>query len=376
MKQSITTLLPMLAVMATPFISNANQVANDAPKILMVLSSYGEKNSDGELVKPGYEFDEMSKSYLVFKAAGTHVTFASPKGGELVTDQYDAKKAYNAEFLADESAVKALSSSLKLTDVNADEFDAVYIVGGKGPMYDLATDPQVKTIIKDVYEDNGIVAAVCHGPAALLDVKLSDNSYLVDGKRISAFTNLEESVFTKKWQLPFSLQDKLQGQGANYQQDGLMLNQVSIDGRIITGQNPFSTADSAVAVVAKLGLDSKDLPRFKDDNTIKLMEQFYADSDNASATFKAQPEQYNPMLLAMIGVYQAKHAQSEVERNVALQVMQQTQDIINHPMLDITMAKTFIVQNEQDKAISLLKASQLKFPENEQISGLLNKLAD
>ncbi|WP_285763946.1 type 1 glutamine amidotransferase domain-containing protein [Biformimicrobium ophioploci] len=362
------------AALVLPGISVAAEVGN--PKVLMVLSSYGEQDAEGKLVKPGYEFDEMSKSYLVFAASGAQVTFASPNGGKLVTDKYDASKPYNEKFLANQDAVAALESTRKLSDIRSADYDAVYVVGGKGPMFDLAKDQNVKRIIQEVYEDDGIVGAVCHGPAALLDVKLGDGSHLVDGKRISAFTNEEESVFTKAWTMPFQLEDKLVEQGAVFRQDGLMLNQVSIDGRVITGQNPFSTADTARAVVKALGLENDGSLEFRDDRTIMLVERFFADRVAAMQDFTAHMDRYDPMLLAMFGVYQARYANTQAELDVALTLMQATQETIKHPMLDVAIAKGFLAKNDSRQARVVLTASNQKFPENEEISGLLESLTD
>ncbi|WP_371186009.1 type 1 glutamine amidotransferase domain-containing protein [Thalassotalea maritima] len=365
-------LLPVCFSVLTTFASLA-AIADDK-NVLMVLSSYGEKDEQGELIKPGYEFDEMSKSYLVFKAAGINVTFTSPNGGALITDNFDKEKPYNKTFLEDKAAVKKLDNSIELSKIKPANYDAVYVVGGKGPMYDLAVNQEVKSIIKEIYQQQGVVAAVCHGPAALLDIKLNDGSYLVADKRISAFTNLEEGAFTKKWQLPFSLEDDLIAQGAKVIKDGLMLNQVSVDGRLITGQNPFSTADSAIAVVEKLGLPTQGLPTFKDDNTIKLVERFYLDRVGAKQEFITNKQNYNPMLLAMFGFYQSQYASTEMQRNVALMLMELTQPEINHPMLALAIAQTYLDKSDLSTATQLLKQARKNFPDNEQVSELLNKV--
>ncbi|MFS1524503.1 type 1 glutamine amidotransferase domain-containing protein [Microbulbifer sp. 2304DJ12-6] len=367
---SLTT-AAVLALSTTSLFASNNDI-----QVLMVLSSHGQKDAEGKLVKPGFEFDEMSKSYLVFASAGATITFASPTGGKLVADNYDPSKAYNERFLADKAAVKLLESTQKLSDINPKDYNAVYVVGGKGPMFDLADNQSVKNIIREVYENGGVVGAVCHGPAALLDVKLSDGSYLVEGKRVSAFTNEEESAFSKTWSMPFLLEDKLTEQGAVFHQDGLMLNQVSIDGRVITGQNPFSTADTSKAVVNKLGLKADEALEFKDDRTIKLVEQFFSDRDTAIKEFTAHRDQYDPMLLGMFGVYQARHANTAIERDVALILMQQTQDTINHPMLDTAIAKAYLHNNNIPQAKAVLTAAKKKFPENQQVLTLLQTLSE
>lgn len=355
-------------------LSSLNLMADEQKHILMVLSSYGETDAQGELIKPGYEFDEMSKSYLVFKAAGAKVTFASPKGGKVLADKYNKAKQYNAKFLDDKSAVAQLENTQKLATLNHQDFDAVYVVGGKGPMFDLATDNSVKQIIKQVYENDGVIGAVCHGPAALLDVKLSSGEYLLAGKRVSGFTNLEESAFTKKWQMPFSLANKLSEQGALYQQDSLMFNQVSFDGNLLTGQNPFSTTDTAIAVAKKLGLTLEKNIEFKDDRTIKLAEQFVADKTAALATYNASKQDYDSMLLAMLGVYLGKHAQSQMERDAALTLLKVTSSDINHPAIELAIAKTLLADNDFNTAKNHLSAAQKKFPENPEIATLLTNV--
>lgn len=355
-------------------LSSLSLMADEQKHILMVLSSYGEKDGAGELVKPGYEFDEMSKSYLVFKAAGANVTFASPKGGKVLADNYNKEKSYNATFLKDSIALEKLESTIKLETLNHNDFDAVYVVGGKGPMFDLASDNSVKKIIKQVYENNGVIGAVCHGPAALLDIKLSNGEYLLAGKRVSAFSNLEESAFTKKWKMPFSLANKLSEQGALYQQDSLMFNQVSFDGNLLTGQNPFSTTDTAIAVVEKLGLTLDKPIEFKDDRTIKLAEQFLVNKTQALATYNANKDDFDIMLLAMLGVYLGKHAQNQMERDTALSLMEVTKEAINHPMLELAMANTLLAENQFTAAQKHLAAAKVKFPDNTDIASLLNKV--
>ncbi|WP_096085961.1 DJ-1/PfpI family protein [Agaribacterium haliotis] len=376
MGHSFSTLLVFISAFILLFPSAQVLAQEKTARILMVLSSYGEKNTDGELVKPGYEFDEMSKAYLVFKHAGADVDFTSPKGGELVTDNYDKNKRYNQSFLADEAAVHALASSLKLSDINADNYDAVFVVGGKGPMFDLRDNKQLKRVIRDIYERGGAVGAVCHGPAALLDIKLSDGSYLVGGKRISAFSNEEEAVFSKKWQLPFLLEDELSAQGAVFRQDALMLNQVSVDQRLVTGQNPFSTADTAKALVEQLGLEFDAGLEFKDDKTVKLVEAFFKDRKQAAKQYQQTPESYDTMLLAMLGVYHARYAKSEIERDVAIVLMQQTIDEIKHAALYTALVEAYIDENELAQAAQLLKQSKALFPDDQGLATLRTQLAN
>ena len=215
--------------------------AGEAPNVVMVLSSHGQQGDNGELIQPGYEFDELSKAYRVFKANGVNVIFASPKGGKPLADEFDKEKPYNQAFLEDTHAVTALSATYKISSIDDEDVDAIFVVGGKGPMFDLYQHAPLKKLIADVYENNAVVSAVCHGPAALVDVKLSNGQYLVADKRVNGFTNQEEQAFGKKWRphFDFLLEDKLTERGAQFTQSGVMLSHVEKDGKVITGQNPF-----------------------------------------------------------------------------------------------------------------------------------------
>lgn len=362
------------AALFAPTITYANPTKT--PKVLMVLSSYGERDSDNKLIKPGYEFDELSKAYLVFKHHGIDITLASPKGGKPIADDYNTDKPYVKAFLQDKNATDALAATLPIDAVKPQQYDAVFVVGGKGPMFDLANNTALQTSIRTIYENNGVVSAVCHGPAALVNVTLSDGSLLLAGKRVTGFTLEEEAAFSKKWaaQFSFQLEEKLKQQGANFVQDGLMLNQVSIDGRIITGQNPFSTADTAKAVVAKLGITPSATLTFKDDETIKLVEAFFENIHAATAQYNAAPDAYDTMLLAMFGYYQAQHANTQHQRAVAISLMALSQEKIQHPMLILGLANAYLDNQQIQQAVSLLQQANKQFPDDDALKAMLNKV--
>lgn len=346
------------------------------PKVLMVLSSNGEKDASEQLVKPGFEMDELSKAYLVFKQHGVDVTLTSPKGGHPIADNFNPDKPYNKRFMDDEHATTKLQNTLPISKVNATDYSAVFVVGGKGPMFDLADNHSLQTIIKTVYENNGHIGAVCHGPAALVNVKLSTGEWLVANKRISGFTLEEEAAFSKKWakEFPFQLETKLKDQGALFVQDGLMLNQVSIDGRLITGQNPFSTTDTAKALVSALGVSLQTTQPFQDDATILLVERYFADMNAASNTYLKHVEQYDTMLLAMFGFYQAQHANTELERNVAIKIMEDTHKAVKHPMLVLGLANAYEANGQAQQAKKLLLLASSEFPDDAQIKAKLQAL--
>ncbi|WP_240650280.1 type 1 glutamine amidotransferase domain-containing protein [Pseudoalteromonas rubra] len=350
-------------------------IAADEPHVLMVLSSYG-KQVDGKTTQPGFEFDELSKAYQVFSDNGIQVTLASPAGGQPLADEYNKDKSYNQAFLNNPQALSALSDTVKLASLNGQSFDGVFIVGGKGPMFDLHQDNELQRLIREIYEQQGVVGAVCHGPAALVDVKLSNGDYLVDGRRVNGFTNLEETAFGKKWrpQFEFLLEDKLKERGGLFEQDGLMLNQVTIDGRLITGQNPFSTADTAVAMVRALGIEEVSEPVYKDDQSVKLAELLFRDKAAAVAQFNKSPDTYDVQMLAMLGVYQAKFATTQLQLHHAIELMTFVQSQFNHPMIELTIAKAHVRQNNQAEAKSSLLRAQKAYPDNAKIKAMLATL--
>ncbi|MBD1581992.1 type 1 glutamine amidotransferase domain-containing protein [Pseudoalteromonas sp. S16_S37] len=350
--------------------------AGDAPNVVMVLSSHGQLNADGELVQPGYEFDELSKAYRVFKANGLDITFASPAGGKPVADEFDKQKPYNQAFLQDTKAVTALNTTYKISELDADNIDAVFVVGGKGPMFDLHQYKPLQTLIANVYEQKGVVSAVCHGPAAFVDVKLSNGQYLVANKRVNGFTNEEEMAFGKKWRphFAFLLEDKLKERGAQFTQAGLMLNHVQIDGNLITGQNPFSTADTATEVVRALGLKPVALTPNKDDKTMALVAKMMAGEQQAITTYEQNKQDYDTMLVAMSGIYQLQFANQEQTVDSAVKLLELTQKQVNHPMLDLNLAQGYIKQNKQQQAKAVVEAVIKSHPDNQKAKELLLSL--
>ncbi|WP_440053093.1 type 1 glutamine amidotransferase domain-containing protein [Pseudoalteromonas sp. T1lg65] len=367
--------LPLIISLSAAALST-QAMSNNEPHVVMVLSSHGKLDAKGEMIQPGYEFDELSKAYAVFKANGVKVTLASPSGGKLVADNYDKEKAYNQLFLEDEKATSKLENTIKLEHIKAADVDAVFVVGGKGPMFDLATNTDLQSLIRKIYEKQGVIGAVCHGPVALVDVKLSDGEYLVKGKRVNGFTNEEEQAFSKKWakQFPYFLEDKLKERGAQFEQDGLMLNQVTIDGQLITGQNPFSTADTARAMVKSLGINQDKSPKFKDDETILLVEAFFKDPAAAKQKYQTNQADYDPMMLAMFGLYQAKHANTEHELNTAITIMDLSLSTLDHPMLHAELARAHIRKNDTLQAQKVVQKALKKHTDSALLKELNNAL--
>lgn len=238
-----------LMIMVLIAFSSPASFAEDNNKILIVLTSNSELGDSGR--KTGFWLPELTHPYYELKDAGYAVDIASIKGGmaPIDTQSYDNKGTANNRFLADAELMSKVIKSIPIASIKSEDYVAVIYSGGSGTMWDFPNNEHINRITKEVYESNGLVSAICHGPAALVDVKLSDGSYLVSGKRIAAFTNDEEEDIKQTEILPFLLQDKLTKRGAHHVYGKSWAENVVVDGRIITGQNPSSAKKVATKII-------------------------------------------------------------------------------------------------------------------------------
>ncbi len=252
-----------------------SSVAEDRGKILMVVTSTAEMGPEKK--STGYELTELARPYYVFQANGFAVDIASPKGGEppMVKDN-DDMGPYDYAFLNDDQAKKKLRQSLPIDDVLPEDYEAVFFVGGKGAMFDFPENSSIQALVANRYENNKVIGAVCHGPAALVNVTLSDGSLLVAGKSVSSFTN-EEELFLIPDALeifPFLLEDQLSAQGGLVKKGDLYLQQVSVDGRLVTGQNPWSTWLTAESMIRQMGYSPIDRTISDQENAVTLLQLY------------------------------------------------------------------------------------------------------
>ena len=224
-------------------------------KILMVLTSHDQLGDTGK--KTGFWLEEFAAPYYAFKDAGADVTLASPAGGQPPldpkSDEPDAQTDATRRFKADAPAQAALAHTLKLADVSGDAFDALFYPGGHGPLWDLAEDAHSIKLIEAMAAAGKTVAAVCHAPAVLRHAKAADGSPLVKGRKVTGFTNTEEAAAQLTKVVPFLVEDMLVKNGGVYSKGGDWQPYVVTDGKLITGQNPASSAPAALAVLAQLG---------------------------------------------------------------------------------------------------------------------------
>lgn len=174
--------------------------------------------------------------------------FASILGGEPPVEGVDVDDATNARFWNDTRFREAMRQTSRLQDIDASRYSAIFFAGGHGAMWDFPNSQAVQAVTRAIYEAGGIVGAVCHGPSALVNVKLSSGGYLVAGKQLSAFTDSEERAVQLDGVVPFLLASTLSERGAHHQPAPDWTSQVVVDGRLVTGQNPQSASGVGAAM--------------------------------------------------------------------------------------------------------------------------------
>jgi len=228
----------------------AQNTAKMKKKILFVVTSHNKKGNTGE--NTGYYLSEVSHPWEVLHNAGYEIDFVSPKGGKAPVDGFNLDDATNHAFWNNKEYRYKIEHTFKPANINPNDYTAIFYAGGHGAMWDMADDKQLSQIAQQIYENNGIVGAVCHGPAGLVNIKLSNGKYLVDGKKINSFTNEEEIAVNMDKVVPFALETKLIEHGAKFEKSGLWQPHVVTDNRVVTGQNPQSAKAVGEAILALL----------------------------------------------------------------------------------------------------------------------------
>ncbi len=223
-------------------------------KILIILTSHSEMvNTDS---KTGVWLGEFTDPYYEFIDKGYTVTLASPKGGKPPVDPRSELTenitSSNRRFKKDEAAQRDFEFTQKLSDLSADDFDAVFFPGGHGPMGDLATDEDTARLVVEFFNQDKPIAAICHGPAALLTAA-TEAPELLQGKEVTAFSNTEEKMVGLRDNIPFSLEDRLKTLGARYSSATIpFTSRVKVSGKLVTGQNPASAEKAAKELIKLL----------------------------------------------------------------------------------------------------------------------------
>ncbi|MBD5403098.1 type 1 glutamine amidotransferase domain-containing protein [bacterium] len=217
-------------------------------KILIVTTN---SRGDENIKETGVNLEEFSVPYLVFKATGYEITVASPLGGLSPVDENSMSCSNPMEW---DECIKILRETTKLSEVDYKNYDALFLPGGHGPMFDLANDLLLKEIVEYFYENHKIISAICHGPAGLILAVDKKGDPIVKDKTITSLTNKEEYITKMDEFVPFLLETKLRKLGANFEDAEPWSEHVCVDRKIITGQNPKSALLLAEKVVKALSL--------------------------------------------------------------------------------------------------------------------------
>lgn len=220
-------------------------------RILIAVTSHDKKGTTSGDPTGAY-LAEITHPLEVFTKAGFAVDFVSVRGGQVPLDGVDRKDPVNAAFLDDAAAVARLHASAAPAAIEPGKYAAVFFAGGHGTMWDFPEEPTLAKIASTIYDAGGVVGAVCHGPAGLVNVKLASGQYLVAGKEVAAFTNDEERAAGLAEVVPFLLADKLTERGARHRPAPNWQKQVITSERLVTGQNPASAAGVAEGMVQLL----------------------------------------------------------------------------------------------------------------------------
>ncbi|UWQ99571.1 type 1 glutamine amidotransferase domain-containing protein [Rhodobacteraceae bacterium S2214] len=223
-------------------------------KILMVLTSHDQLGDTGK--KTGFWLEEFAAPYYALKDAGAEVVLASPKGGQPPidpsSDSEDSQTDATRRFKDDKDAQADLADTAVLADVEDAGFDAIFYPGGHGPLWDLAEDADSIRLIETFAASDRPVGAVCHAPAVFKHTKGADGKPLVNGKRVTGFTNTEEDAVQLTDVVPFLVEDMLKANGGQYEKSDDWASFAITDGKLVTGQNPASSEAAAEQLLALL----------------------------------------------------------------------------------------------------------------------------
>lgn len=291
-------------------------------RILAVVTSTG--FFPGTNKKIGFELSELSQAYYVFLANGFEVDIASPLGGEppMVRDD-DDMEIYDYAFLNDMEAQGKLRATLPIDNVSLPAYDGIFFVGGKGVMFDFPGHSGVQEAVRFFHSEKKVIGAVCHGPAAFVHVKLADGSPFLKGRQVCSFTNREELFLIKEARslFPFLLQDKLIEQGSQFTEGSLYLENVLVDGNLITGQNPWSTWGTAEAMIRQLGYEPKNREKTASENAVRILSVYdsrgYGDAKQIVRELcSGEKQKINRNLMAMHALVAVM--QGEIARGVGI----------------------------------------------------------
>jgi putative intracellular protease/amidase len=361
-----------LATPAAALPATGRQAA--ANHVLVVVSSAGR---DSGRTRPGFEMDEFSQSWHILTSNGLRVTVASPAGGAPQPDAFSPKRDYNARLLADTAAMRQLRNTQRTAGLRAEDFGAVFIVGGKGAMFDLPTDTALVRLVAQIHDRGGVVGAVCHGPAALANVRLTNGQLLVDGKRVTGFTDEEEVVFGKKWrsEYPWLLEAQLRSVGGKWEESGLMLPHVVRDDRLVTGQNPYATAATVETLISAMGRPLVARTPWRDERSVRFAaEALTRDPLVVRQQLATERSNLEIEMIGLIGYYQLQATTDITRVREALTLLELAAPYMPQPEISLGMADAFLRLGRVREAKTLGRHVAAQHPDRADVKALLAQL--
>ncbi len=328
-------------------------------KVAILISGHGNVNPD-----LSYDLEELVQSYLVFHRNGVNIDIVSPQGGAVLVKNNKDDLPFVASFKEKTNGLNQLANTLSAKQASKNHYDALFIVGGDGAVFDLPFDKATQQWITSFAQASTPIAAVCHGPAALIDIKLNDGNYFVADKFVNSFTAVEDYAFKKENidKYPVLVQHELEKRGAKFVSNSPMLPFVQRDGNLITAQNPTSVAKAAEALLIQLGMTPVDRKAFKDEATMELIAKArYMGVSQIDIAMNKSSEDYDMMYLALYGLYAYNLAETEQDKAVELQLMEKVGEYFKHPQYSIHMIKTYLEMGNKIKAQQYLEHAQQQY---------------
>jgi len=220
------------------------------PKILFVLTNHQELGDTNKAT--GFYLSEAARPWHVLTQEGYDVDFVSPQGGRPPVEGFDLSDPVNRQFWEDAAVEEQLENTLRPFEVKFEDYVAIHFVGGRGAMWDFPDNTALSRLAARIYENGGIISAICHGAAGLINIKTSDDRYLVDNKILTSSTDEEERDAGLDQAMPFLLESKLVERGARHIDGEKWMPNVQVDERLATGQNPASAKGLAEALARLL----------------------------------------------------------------------------------------------------------------------------
>jgi putative intracellular protease/amidase len=350
-----------------------------APKVAVILSS-----AQSDSGKAGFDLEELAKAYLTMQDHGVDIVLFSPDGGALPVHQNKDKLAYIQRFKQNKPALAQLANTVPTKRLAAGQFDGVLVIGGDGAMQDLQNNGHISAFIADLVLAGKPVAAVCHGVAALLNVTDADGRPLVRGKRISSFTNGEESLFGKdaKQGGAIRLETRLRELGAHYSQAPAMLPHVAEHGNLITAQNPISVQLATRRFIQHLGLRLKSALHFADDASMELIARALSAGPVVIDTaLQTEAARYDADWLSLYAFYGPRDSHRPELAPAVASVAEKITGYFPHPALYQSLVERYVAEKNLPKARQYLARIASVYPKHprgtmeRQIASLAEQLA-